>query len=340
MDYADLQKKYDSIEMIKLIDAWPDHLKKAFELGKAVELSPEFKSAKHIVGLGMGGSGMAYTILSVMMRSAGKASLEVVSDYDLPPYVTKENGTAVCVTSFSGNTEETLSAAAQALERGCPIVCITTGGKLAEWAKEHNLPLVLFEYPVALPRVALSYTFGVALGVFNKAELLSLDVANGHQDRAALNELKQQGQSIAELLHGKMVYVVGSGWSFPMSVRWKGQLNENAKHIAFAEMMPEMCHNMYLGYDLPESIRKNSAVIFLNTAADHPQNLKRAKLVGMDLAETGVTIIHPKVTDALSQVETFIVQAMLGDYVSYYLALLNHKDPAEMERIESLKKRL
>lgn len=349
MDYTNLQAKYDSIKMLDLIDAWPKQFQRAFELGYAVELSNNFKHAKHLVGLGMGGSGMAYTVLATLARSFGTVPLEIISDYNLPPYITSASNTAVCVTSFSGNTEETLSAAGQALERGCPIVCITTGGQLAEWAKKNKLPLIQFEYPVSLPRVALSYTLGIAFGVMCKAEMLkpgseAATVVSASLANLALftkiDSLKSQGQSIAKQIKDKMVYIVGTGWSYPLAVRWKGQLNENAKQIAFAEMMPEMCHNMYLGYDLPIDIRRNSAVIFLDSPDDHHQNRKRAELVGRDLASSGATILHPELDAKLTPLARLIAMMMLGDYVSYYLALLNEKDPAEMKRIEDLKKQL
>jgi len=159
-------------------------------------------------------------------------------------------------------------------------------------------------------------------------------------EHASVPELQKQGQSMAETIKDKMIYVVGAGFSLPVAVRWKGQFNENSKMIAFAEPMPEMCHNMYLGYDLPEVIRVNSVVIFLDSQYDHPQNLKRAELVGADFKATGVTVLHPEFPKALSPFATLLTQIILGDYASYYAALLNDKDPAEMKRIEDLKKRL
>jgi fructoselysine-6-P-deglycase FrlB-like protein len=108
MDYQALQTKLDSSNMMARIDEWPAIFQKGFDLGYAMDLSDEFKSAKHVIGLGMGGSGMAYTILATIARSNGNASFEVISDYNLPPYVHKDASIAVCVTSFSGNTEETL----------------------------------------------------------------------------------------------------------------------------------------------------------------------------------------------------------------------------------------
>ena len=348
MDYASLQKQFDTTNMLARIDEWPDIFKRGFELGFNLELPPGFSEAKKVVCLGMGGSGMAYTILSVLSRQWGSVPVEVISDYHLPPYVTEGSGTAVCVTSFSGNTEETLSAAHEAFERGLPIICITTGGKLAPWAKEHNIPVAQFEYPVG-PRTGLSYTFGISLGVFVSAQFLQFDKSGEAVVDQALEQLKSgspiaalqaEGQNIAEGVKNKMIYMVGAGFSFPIAARWKAQFNENAKNIAFSEPMPEMCHNMYLGYDLPESVRTNSAVIFLDSQYDHPQNLKRAQLVGGDFEATGVTVVHPKTNSTLSPLATLLAQIILGDYASYYLALVNGKDPSEMDRIEDLKKRL
>lgn len=347
MDYEKLKVKYDKSNMIACIDDFLEEFQKAFTIGYNFAPTKEFKNAQKVVGLGIGGSGMAYTILSNISRSFGTKTIEVISDYNLPPYVLKD--TAVCVTSYSGNTEETLSAAEQARERGCPMVCISTGGKLIAWAKSHNIPFIQFSY-VAPPRFALSYTLGVAYGLFCKAEFLKPGGPNIPQlvetsISAVLQEwpkdkIRAEAIKIVDKVDGKMIYMIGSGLSFPVAIRWKGQINENAKAIAFAEQMPEMCHNMYLGYKNPNSVLKNSAIIFLDSHLDHPQNRKRIQLVGRELESAGVTIVHPNFDKIAPPLGVLLAQMLLGDYVSYYLALKYEEDPAGMDRIEELKKKL
>jgi glucose/mannose-6-phosphate isomerase len=97
---------------------------------------------------------------------------------------------------------------------------------------------------------------------------------------------------------------------------------------------------MYLGYKNPDTILKKSAVIFLDSHLDHPQNRKRVLLVGDEFKKSGVTIIHPNLDNIKSTFGVLLAQLLLGDYVSYYLALKNNEDPLEMERIENLKKKL
>ena len=347
MEYEKLIKKYDSSNMLARIDEFLDEFQKAYSMGYNFAAPKEFLGVRNVVGLGMGGSGMAYTILSNMSRSFGKASVEVIPDYNLPPYVGKE--TAVCVTSFSGNTEETLSAAEQARLKGCAIVCISTGGKLVEWARKHNIATIQFSYPV-VPRVGLPYTLGIVLGLFCKAEFikpttenLSMLVSSAITDiriHWSNEDFKKEAQNIVSKIEDKTVFMIGSGLSYSVAVRWKGQLNENAKTIAFVEQMPEMCHNMYLGYKNPDTILKKSAVIFLDSHLDHPQNRKRVLLVGDEFKKSGVTIIHPNLDNIKSTFGVLLAQLLLGDYVSYYLALKNNEDPLEMERIENLKKKL
>ncbi len=344
MDYSDLQKQYDTINMDVLIERFIEDFEKAWEIGQKLELPAGFKGAKHVIGTGMGGSGMGYTLLLSLARSFGTASIEVVSDYALPPYATANSGIVVCATSFSGNTEETLDVARQALERKLPMIAITTGGKLAPWAKEHNIPVAVFDYPVPLPRVGLPYTFGVAFSVLTQAGIVqpedvpsALSQLKQHMNSDAMRKL---GQEIAEQVQGKMIYCIGPGFAFPVATRWKGQFNENSKNIAFAELMPEMCHNMYLGYKQPDHIRTNSAVIFLDSKHDHPQNRKRNQLVMEDFAKDGVTVVRPSWPDELGPISTLLAQLVVGDWASYYLALLNHVDPSDTSRIEDLKKRL
>lgn len=347
MDYEKLIIKYDSSNMLARIDEFLDEFKKAFDMGYSFNPPKNLLGVRNVIGLGMGGSGMAYTILSNISRVFGTTSIEVIPDYNLPPYVGKE--TAVCVTSFSGNTEETLSAAEQAKERGCQLVCISTGGKLIDWAKAHNVPYIKFSYPV-VPRVGLPYTFGVAYGLFCKAGFLNFgDSSVPEIVESSItavrhvwpkDKLKLEAQNIAAQIKNKMVFMIGSGISYSVAIRWKGQINENSKAIAFAEQMPEMCHNMFLGYKNPDKILKNSAIIFLDSNLDHPQNRKRVILVGQELGEGGATIIHPNMDKIAAPLGILLAQIMLGDYVSYYLALEYGEDPLEMDRIENLKKKL
>ncbi|MFA6081998.1 MAG: SIS domain-containing protein [Patescibacteria group bacterium] len=346
MDYDSLAQKHDSSNMLARIDEFLPEFKKAAQIGYGFEPTKEFMNAKRVIGLGMGGSGMGYTILSTLAKTDGKVPVEVVSDYHLPPYVNATD--AVCVTSFSGNTEETLSAAEEARALGCPMVCITTGGKLAEWAKQYHISLLQFTYPVA-PRVGLPYTLGIAYGVMLKAHFLpDSDNPKTLIDGAVtevlahwpVEKMKAETAEFAQKLVDKMVFVVGSGFSFAVGTRWKGQLNENAKIVAFIEPMPEMCHNMYLGYKLPLDIVKSSAVIFLDSHFDHPQNRKRVKLVGDEFSAAGALVLNPTFDQINSKLGLMLAQIIFGDYVSYYLALLNGEDPVEMDRIENLKKKL
>ena len=344
MDYKDLQERLDSSKMISRFEEMPDRFLEAFHMGYTATLPEGFKLAKQYIGVGMGGSGMGYRLVSAMARNYGAANIEVLADYHLPPYI--NHNSVVMLTSFSGNTEETLEVAKQAVERGCKIVCITTGGKLAEFAHENNLTLIKFSYPTA-PRVGLPYTFGIVSGLLCQAgvlkpggpsipELVEVSVQNVKKHWSH-NKLQSKGKEIAEAIKDKMVYVLGSDTMIPVAYVWKAMINENAKTIAFTEEIPEMCHNMYLGYQLPKVVLDNTALIFLTSDFDHPQNSKRMKIVGDELKKAGATVIYNNCDSAVTPLSVVLAQILVGDYTSYYLALLDNLDPVEQARINELK---
>ncbi len=347
MSFADLQSKLDSSDMYSEIGRFVDVFSSAFSEGRKVKLPPEFLSAKMVLGLGMGGSGMGYKLLRSLSQHFGNVPLEIVSDYNLPAYIT--TSTIVFSTSFSGNTEETLSATEQAVNKKLPVVCLTTGGRLADYAKENHLPLFQFNYPVA-PRVGLPYTFGAALGMFVESGLLNLPVSQIESSFDEVRNLMKNWQSpdsetnpaseLAKSLVGKQVFVIGGGIMESVAIRWKGQMNENAKTISFTEPMPEMCHNMILGFQNPASARKESAVVFLTSPFDHPRYAKRYQIIGSLFEKDGSLVYEAASAAKSSLFSSLLSQIIFGDYVSYYLALLNGVDPVEMERIDYLKQRL
>ncbi len=348
MDYSALKTKFDSSSMITEIDRFLEVFNKAFEQGMSTPLPEEFKTAEHVMGVGMGGSGMGYKLLLSLAKKYGTLPISLVSDYDLLPYSRPK--TAVFATSFSGSTEETLRAVEQGVAKKMPIVCVTTGGKLAQYAQDNALTLVQFQYPVA-PRVGLPYSFGIVLGLFVQAGYLNVsadeikkaavDVLPLQQAwKMSVPEETNQAMQIAAKIKDRMLYVVGGGLSEAVAIRWKGQFNENSKAIAFAEAMPEMCHNMVLGYKNPGAIRMNSAMIYLASPFDNSRNLFRIDILEQMFSAEGVAVIKPKVDEKLSYIGTMLAQIILGDYVSYYLALLNGEDPVEMNRITELKQKL
>lgn len=299
------------------------------------------KSFSDIVFAGMGGSALAALISKSW--PGHNLPFEVCRTYNIPTYVSDQ--TLFFASSYSGNTEETLSCLAEAEKAGASIVVITSGGKLAEIAKQKNYPLV--EIPNGMqPRYASLYGLKAIVTVLDKygittgktAELTQysgflLDtVAHWRPDVATA---KNQAKQIALELMGKSVVIYAGSKLAPAAYKWKISLNENAKQIAWWDELPEFNHNEMLGWT-EQPIQKPYAVIEFKSSLEHPRVQKRFEVSNKVLSgkRPASIVIEPK---GESLIEQLIYIIALGDFVSIYLALLNNVDPTPVDLIEKFK---
>jgi glucose/mannose-6-phosphate isomerase len=339
---------FDAQGMLQNIRELPKQVQDAWEVAAEAPLPGEYREVQRIVVAGMGGSAIGASLLGGLLGRAGRVPLEVVRGYDLPPYV-EGDGTLVVASSYSGNTEETLSAFEEARSRGVRLLAITTGGELARLAEGEDVPVWRFAYP-STPRAALGYSFTLLLALAHRLGVLP-DVEAGVEE--AVDELRGLQPAIlpqvpdednpakrtASLLRGKLPVMVAGGFLVPVARRWKGQFNENAKQWAAYDTMPELNHNAVVGFGEPEVVNPNLAVVFLRSNLDHPRVQVRWEVTKELLmkANTLLEEVYGRGEGAIAQVLTLI---HFGDFVSYYLAGLNGVDPSEMENIVYLKKRL
>jgi glucose/mannose-6-phosphate isomerase len=255
----------------------------------------------------------------------------------------------VLACSYSGGTEETLSALDQVLDRGAQVLGLTTGGKLAELGSRRGFPVLTFDYP-AQPRAALGYSLFLTLGVLVQLDYLPREVANIedaiHVIRAQRAEIgpevptsQNRAKELATMLHGSLPVVYGGGLLAEVARRWKGQFNENSKTWAFFEQFPELNHNAVMGYRFPAELAPKVVVVFLTSMHSHPRVRLREEITAQILGQQGVrsTIVSGEGASDLAQMVSVI---HLGDFVTYYLALLNQTDPTSIEAIDYLKSEL
>ncbi|MBU6323559.1 MAG: hypothetical protein KGI41_01350 [Patescibacteria group bacterium] len=241
----------------------------------------------HYILAGMGGSALGAKLL---FRQDPTLPLSIHSDYGLPriPADTLRDS-LIIASSYSGETEETLSAAKYAVEAGLPVAVVTTGGRLADFARERNLPLLLFTNPGIEPRMAIGYTM-LAIATLMKNGALETAVRDaGRQTNAEAG--RTLGESIANLMDGKIPFVYSSGQNAGVSYFWKIAHNETAKIPAVSNVFPELCHNELSGYDLADSTRNIFSAlhaVFLEDDDDHPRVKLRMKLMHELLMERGV----------------------------------------------------
>jgi glucose/mannose-6-phosphate isomerase len=346
-DRESTYREIDTTDMRARLGDFPAQCERAWNEVLGFKLPSDYRRVDKVVVLGMGGSAIGGDLL------AGLASLEetppiVTSrEYDLPPYVDKD--TLVLACSYSGNTHETLSAFRQAVARDAKVVVVTSGGTLAQEAKAQGLPAFTINYE-GEPRAALGYLFLAPLGI-----LQSLGIVKG-KSRAVAQAVKRLREVHAEWceavptgenpakelaydLLGRLVVVYGSGAFGAVARRWKTQLNENSKVWAFWETLPELHHNSVVGYPLPKKLLPMTAAVLVKQPGIHPQLERRYDITCHLLDEEGVPSYVVSI-DGPTPLCQMLTGVYFGDYVSYYLAILQDVDPSPVPPINYIKSQL
>ena len=334
----------DKENMLAEIDGLPAQLQKAWELGQTFPM-PETDGVRHVVIAGMGGSAIGADLLAAYAAPLASVPITVWRDYDLPAWAQGESVLLVA-SSHSGNTEETLSAFAAAQARGCRVLAVTTGGKLAAQAQEKGHTVWQFVHP-GQPRAAVGYSFGLLLALFARAGWLPdpeddvhAAVAAMQAQQAALKAAVPTADNPAKQwalrLEGKWPMVFGSGALAPVARRWKGQISEIAKALAQFEFLPEADHNTLAGLHNPQALFSQTIAIFLTATGEHPRNQLRARLTRDVFQQHGLeaALVEARGEGRLAQQWTAL---HLGDYIAYYLAMHYDTDPTPVTAIEGFK---
>ena len=337
----DLQNYLGEIENL------PSQLENAYQRGSSLSL-PAWRGIQSVLITGMGGSAIGADLLAAYAAPLCPVPIIVQRNYSLPAWAHGPE-TLVIASSHSGNTEETLATFELALQRGCCILAICTGGKLAALANASNIPVWTFEH-LGQPRAAVGYSFGMLLALLARlglipdpaGELSGTISAMRKQQLGLQAELPVVGnpaKRLAGQLMGRWVMIFGADVLEPVARRWKGQLNELAKAWAQFETLPEADHNSLAGLQQPEQALSNAMALFLRAPSYHPRNLLRTELTKQAYMLEG---LNTDFVDA--QGETPLAQQWTalhyGDYVAYYLAMLYEIDPTPIEVLVGFKKQL
>lgn len=301
---------------------------------------------KNVVLAGMGGSALA-GLLSMTWPDY-QVPFEIVRHYKIPAYV--DNETLFVASSYSGNTEETLTALDQAIQAGAQTVVLAGGGKLVELAKEKNLPFEMIPQ-VQQPRFAVLYSLKAYVTILERAGLVKTSEAEQAMNRAstflaqateAWNAVvptdKNPAKQLALELAGSSPVIYAGPKLFPAAYKWKISFNENAKNVAWCSQYPEFNHNEFMGWT-SHPVEKPYKVIDLRSNLEHPRVQKR-----FEVTERLLSGKRPSPEVVQVQGETILEQLLwavaFGDFVSIYVALLNGLDPSPVELIETFKKEL
>lgn len=300
----------------------------------------------NIVVTGMGGSALAALLAKVWLKEVCSVPLEVVRGYDLPSYVNRH--TLVIASSYSGNTEETISALEQAEKVGSQLGVIASGGSLIDIACEYEIAHV--SLPTGLqPRMGVIYNLRALIallenfGVVHQKndEIEALTGWLGRESAAWAADVATDdnfAKQLAEQAVGKTPVFYGGALTAPIAYKWKISWNENAKNVAFWNELPEFNHNEFMGWT-SHPVEKPFAIFDLVSDLEHPQILKR-----FEVSDRLLSGMRPKAHTISLAGESLIAQllwaSILADFVSIYVAILNGVDPTPVALIEKFKKEL
>ena len=348
LDNLEDLRRIDKQGMYELINNFPLQLTEGAHLGFIADLNLENFIPDHIILTGMGGSAIGGDLARSYLAAELKIPFWVCRNYNLPEFV--NNKSLVFVSSYSGNTEETLSAYQEAKRRKAKIMAITSGGKLLEECKRYNFPFILI--PKGLPpRTALGYSFTPILVTLSRLGLVSNKIEELEKTSKFLDEKRNEyslerktgenpAKNLALNLYQKTPIIYSSTDYFDaVGYRWKGQLCENSKILAFNNYFPEFNHNELMGWKVLDQIRDRLVVIILQDKEDHLRIQKRMQIVKEIIEKEKVKVIEIKSEgeNLLSRIFSLI---QLGDFISFYLAILNRVDPTPVEVIDYLKNKL
>jgi glucose/mannose-6-phosphate isomerase len=335
----------DPEDMLGRIKELPKQVRDAWSIASKAQLPPAYGDVRSIVVVGMGGSAIGGDLAAALLADQLKIPMTVHRDYGLPAYVGRDS--LVIASSYSGNTEETLSAFEEARKRGAKVLALTTGGKLAELARMASYPAITFTYK-ARPRATLGYSLGLVLGALVRMGFvrdLEDDIDAALRDLARLEERVHEGartndaKKLAQELFGRVIFAYGAGVMGVMARRVKGQWNENAMNWSAFDVMSELNHNAVVGFPHPAVAREAIVVLLLRSDRDMPRHKLRFEVTRelLDRARIEHKTLQFQGQNMLSEV---LQMVLFTDYVSFYVALLNGADPSPNDAIDYLKDRL
>jgi glucose/mannose-6-phosphate isomerase len=344
LDDKDFVLRNDPKEMYRLTWEFPEQCQQALGISRDAELPDNFAmQAKLAMLTGLGGSAAGGDLVRALFEEHGAVPFMVNRDYSLPNYVGL--GDLVICASYSGNTEETLSAYEHAKSLGAKVLAVTSGGTLAAKAGEDENPVITIPGGQP-PRTALGFMLMPVLVTAERLKLLpemdfeaALDVLKKCREDWGVDKPFEENEAkqLAQAMHGKLAVLYGLGpWQGLIANRWKGQINENAKNMAFANSFPELNHNEILGWVLADQQGVERWVSVVLESGEESRKMQTRANVTCRLIEEHCES-HTARARGNTLLERMLSLTYLGDFVSLYLAALNGVDPENIDWINELK---
>jgi len=349
LDNPEIIENFDKSDMKSILLSFAGQYREAKNSVQSFNISSSYGQVKNIVISGMGGSAIGGDLIRSLFNEECPVPIVINRDYKVPHFV--DDSTLFIAVSYSGNTEETISAFENALEKKAKIISISCGGKLQELSKKAGTLHFTVEKKGLQPRCAFGYLFVPMIYFLSKTGLITDQSQNLEESAEIINHAvtklspdvsteKNKAKQLAITLYDKLPVIYAPQRYFDViAMRWKGQINENSKMMAFHNAIPEMNHNEIVGWGSPIDISQKCVLIILTHKNESPKIRKR-----IDVTKSLITKEGTQVIEIQAEGESILAKALyliyLGDFVSYYLAMLNGVDPTPIERIQILKSML
>lgn len=325
--------------MKKLIEGFTQQLGHALKIGQAVDLVRPGSDIRNILITGMGGSGIGANLVESLTFGRVPIPITVSKSYNIPQFVSPHTLFIAC--SYGGDTEETLATVHKGMLKRAHIICVTSGGKLLEMAKEYNLFYIQIPVTSSNPRAQLGYTLISLMyalyhtNLIGAAFIKETENAVEYLDRGE-KAIQSEAELIAKKLRGKLPVIYCDERLKAMAIRFQNQINENAKQMAHVNTFPEMNYNEIEGWRFPENILPQLQVVYLYSDHDHERVEKRMEIC-RDIFEKKSNPIIDIVAEGASLLEQYYYLIHLTDWISYYLAKENGIDPDTEETVDFVK---
>ena len=342
----------DKSNMYESIYDFAMHIEESFDFFKEnSSLNKNYNNINKIIILGMGGSAITGLLMKELLKNDVNIPIEINQGYDIPKWV--DNKTLILACSYSGNTEETLISCEKSFEKTSKIIAITTGGKLFDLLKNKKINEYV-KIPDGLqPRAALGFSFSLMLILLNKLQIINDSFVNALE--SSISKLKEKTKeyslennnniaySIANKIYNKNPIIYAEEGIFNIiGYRFKCQLAENSKILAFNNAIPEMSHNEIEAYTNTVNIKNNFIVIWIDDSVYHDRNKKRIQIVNNIWKNKIKEQIFLKLQfkEVENKLLKYLSYIQLVDWISYHVAILNNTDPSTIPNISQLKKTL
>jgi len=352
-DFDDIKKirDLDKYNMLDILLGLPKQCREAIDIARRFKAPAGYKVASFdkIIFTGLGGSAIGGDIIKTYLSARIDKPITVNRNYDVPAFV--DNKTLAFVSSYSGDTEETISAYNQIKKKRAKIIVITAGGKLKKLAENDKIPHILIPSGIP-PRTAVGYMSIIPLVALSKMKFIKSEAAALEESINVLENLRDDilnpslpapsnvAKAIARKLYNRFVIVYGAeNFLSAVATRWRQELEENAKILCLAGVFPEMNHNEITGWEDVRHISKDFSVIFLRDKDEHPRVSRRIEISSGLIGRRAENIIEVASRGRSLLARTFSL-IYIGTFVSFYLAILNSVDPTPVNNVTYLKKQL